>query len=311
MDFALNEHNQVIAAQPGLIGFCPICKEKLTPKCGSLRIWHWSHKKRDCDSWSEPETEWHRDWKNRFPKEWREITVKNHRADVLIPNGKIIEFQNSPLSIEKIKEREVFYGSPLLWILNGDRFQLEQKRFQNGSLGLRWLWPWKSWEFADRPLYFHFEVGDTLIEITWNSPGMKYLAYKTINANEFVRNLHLDAYSWSAEKDKDHVLLDIFILTEMLISMNVPGDLIKKELYRWYQEEIDSMNLTQLRKVQLALVNWNKELIVPWNKFKNGVFKYKKEKLTIKSDPIVFPHGKCCVDSACGKKIQCKELCLP
>ena len=57
-------------------------------KCGKHRVWHWAHwKSKDCDPWWEPETEWHRSWKNQFPVEWQEIghtaqSGERHRADV-------------------------------------------------------------------------------------------------------------------------------------------------------------------------------------------------------------------------------------
>jgi hypothetical protein len=45
----LAEHDgQRIRAAPGTHGSCPSCGEDLTPKCGSIVIWHWSHKNHEC-----------------------------------------------------------------------------------------------------------------------------------------------------------------------------------------------------------------------------------------------------------------------
>ena len=60
-------------------------------------IAHWSHKsKKNCDSWHEAETDWHRMWKNYFPENWQEIikydqdTGEKHIVDVCTENGMYI-----------------------------------------------------------------------------------------------------------------------------------------------------------------------------------------------------------------------------
>ena len=67
-------------------------------KCGKVKVNHWAHKgNRNCDTWWEPETEWHRSWKNNFASEWQEIiladeiTGEKHIADVRMPDGFVIE----------------------------------------------------------------------------------------------------------------------------------------------------------------------------------------------------------------------------
>jgi hypothetical protein len=79
-----------------------------------------------CDPWWENETEWHRAWKSCFPEEQREIvrfdlTGEKHIADVQTSTGKVIEFQNSPISLEELRSREEFYGN-LIWIINARNF---------------------------------------------------------------------------------------------------------------------------------------------------------------------------------------------
>lgn len=77
---------------------------------------HWKHKSLEkCDSWSEPETEWHRGWKNNFPKEFQEVvkfnevTGEKHIADIHNTNNNLtIEIQHSPITQEEIKSREAF-----------------------------------------------------------------------------------------------------------------------------------------------------------------------------------------------------------
>ncbi|MEN5235052.1 competence protein CoiA [Sphingobacterium faecium] len=114
---------------PKLKGKCYCCGSEVIAKCGSFKIWHWTHKDlKSCDPWWENETEWHRQWKNSFPKENQEIvhfdqkTREKHIADVKTNNGVVIEFQNSPMSIEELESRESFYGN-MIWIINGSKFK--------------------------------------------------------------------------------------------------------------------------------------------------------------------------------------------
>ncbi len=115
MQFALVNEIKT-EAMPGGKGKCPCCESETIAKCGNYKIWHWSHKSKNiCDSWWENETEWHRSWKNYFPKAWQEEvlfdreTNEKHIADVKVPCGMVLEFQNSPFSPKELKSRELFY----------------------------------------------------------------------------------------------------------------------------------------------------------------------------------------------------------
>lgn len=115
-------------ALPKAKGICTFCDEIMIAKCGKIKTWHWAHKRiESCDSWSEPESEWHRNWKLVFGKECCEIIIcKNdikHIADIKTMNGWIIELQNSKISIDTIEARENFYGAEMLWIINGINFK--------------------------------------------------------------------------------------------------------------------------------------------------------------------------------------------
>lgn len=148
---------------------CPSCREEVISKCGSIKVWHWSHKAdNDCDSWGEGETEWHINWKNEFPKEWQEVVIGKHRADIKLPSGKVIELQNSSISAEDIQERELFYGN-MGWLFNGKTFakninlkfhkrsymtkDVEIKNHPEGYVTFRWKHPIKSLWNVKKPLY--------------------------------------------------------------------------------------------------------------------------------------------------------------
>jgi competence protein CoiA len=125
MQFALNQCQQRIKPEPKIAGFCPSCGSSLIPKCGQILCWHWSHKTLDCDPWYEPESEWHRNWKNLFPDDWQEVTIGNHRADVKTPHG-VVEFQASSISSTEVQEREDFYGK-MIWVVKADMFDLKRR----------------------------------------------------------------------------------------------------------------------------------------------------------------------------------------
>ena len=124
MQIAINENGERIYPYKNGRATCQLCGGTLIAHCGEIRIDHWQHfgeRDVDCDTWKEPETEWHRAWKERFPKEWREIVIENHRADVKTLHGLVMEFQNSPISPAVIREREEFYGY-MLWVVNAADF---------------------------------------------------------------------------------------------------------------------------------------------------------------------------------------------
>jgi competence protein CoiA len=141
MQFA-NAENMRLEAKPGMGGTCPDCGGNVIAKCGEYRLWHWSHiGRRDCDSWSEPETPWHRGWKGLFPKDTQEIicrseTDESHRADVKTLMGLIIEFQRSPIAPDEQRNREAFYGDRLVWVLDGTRLAGDLRRFNQGTRSL-------------------------------------------------------------------------------------------------------------------------------------------------------------------------------
>lgn len=117
------ENNERVEANPKQKANCEICNGELIAKCGEIKIWHWAHKSKiECDDWWEPESEWHRNWKNEFPKEQQEVRIGKHRADVKTRTGRVIEFQASSISPKRVREREKFYGS-MIWLLNGEKFK--------------------------------------------------------------------------------------------------------------------------------------------------------------------------------------------
>ena len=130
-------------AQPNLRGECRDCNKLMIAKCGVHKLWHWAHyRKSDCDHWWEPETPWHRYWKNEFPEDWQEVRHSApdgevHRADVKTEKENVLEFQNSAISSGERFCRENFY-KPMNWVVNGTKYKRDLPSFRR-ALGPAFL----------------------------------------------------------------------------------------------------------------------------------------------------------------------------
>lgn len=177
------------AAEPGLSGSCPGCGAPMVAKCGEQRLWHWAHQRaRMCDDWWEPETDWHRAWKNNFDAQWQEAirydeaSGEKHIADVLTEHGLVLEFQHSALNPVERAAREAFHRN-MVWVVDGTRLKRDFPRFfeatdffertTNPSVFLlrdaELAFP-KSWLASRVPVFFDFrngEKGDMRREQLW------------------------------------------------------------------------------------------------------------------------------------------------
>lgn len=133
-------------------------------KCGTIVSWHWAHEADECDPWAEPESEWHRAWKAKFPATWVEQTVGDHRADVLRSDGIVIEFQKSFIDPDEIRLREQHYGK-MLWVFDmhepydEDRLLLSKQDYGHS---FRWKHPRKSYWAVRRGQIW--DLGDDLFQ---------------------------------------------------------------------------------------------------------------------------------------------------
>lgn len=168
-----------VEAAPELKAICPGCGSEVIAKCGEVKIRHWAHKgERNCDHWWEPETPWHRDWKNKFPEEMREIRCvadsgEVHIADIKNPAGLVIEFQHSSITPEERRSREAYYRN-MVWVVDGMRLKKDHSRFEKGCSTLSKIidgyfatnfpaecFP-RNWIDCHAPVVFDFGVDKTL-----------------------------------------------------------------------------------------------------------------------------------------------------
>ena len=168
MQFALVDNTRV-EPQPKQQGLCPNCFQSVIAKCGSQKIWHWAHRNiSSCDSWWEPETEWHRNWKNKYPSEWQEIVFfekeinERHIADIRTIHNLVIEFQHSAISPEERMSREKFYKE-MIWVIDGTRLKHDYTRFSKAI---------KNFKATEKKGIYLVENIDDVFPTNWLSSSM-------------------------------------------------------------------------------------------------------------------------------------------
>jgi hypothetical protein len=169
---ALDETGERIEPSRLATATCPLCKSPVRAKCGPIVTWHWAHIARDdCDTWSDGITEWHKKWQESVPIDRREIILGRHRADIVTPNGTVVELQHSSIPAEQIAAREQHYGS-MVWLFDArdpvedDRLQFGRPRRRNGRICLRFYWkhPRKSLALCSRQTFLDLG-GDRLLHL--------------------------------------------------------------------------------------------------------------------------------------------------
>lgn len=141
---------------------CPLCKMKVVLKKGKVKCSHFAHEKgNDCDKdFKTPDmSEWHRTRQSLFFNRCREVVINNketgekHRADVLLFNEYVIEFQHSPISAREFDRRNTFYtqcGYKVVWIfdLSSVSDHLTSWYYKN-CVEYEWKYPWHIWNNCD------------------------------------------------------------------------------------------------------------------------------------------------------------------
>lgn len=159
MLYAKNENGIRILPHPQTKAYCPLCNGEVISKCGAIVTWHWAHVSvSDCDSWYESESEWHKQWKYKYPEELQEVTIGKHRADIVTENCEVIELQNSYISPDEITKRELFYDK-MVWIFNcidnKNNVKLTPRVGEDGTLfySFKWQHPKKHIAYTSKPTF--------------------------------------------------------------------------------------------------------------------------------------------------------------
>lgn len=178
MLIALDDDDHRAAPLVGGRARCPLCRQAVIAKCGTLVIHHWAHQSQDaCDDWNEPESDWHRGWKSLVPIDQQEQMVEHdgvrHRADITVElDGQpfVFEVQHSSISPTDIHAREQHYGR-MGWIVDardaGQRIDLERDHAESLHPDFRafyWEHPRTSLTVATMPVWL--DLGDELFGIS-------------------------------------------------------------------------------------------------------------------------------------------------
>jgi competence protein CoiA len=119
MLYAINELKEKSLPTKNKHFFCPCCESKVVAKMGQIKTHHWAHSTTEINCDSKPMSEWHIEWQSHFPKENVEIYVnKKRRADVLLKDNCVVEFQNSPISISDVLKRSTIANDGIIWVHN-------------------------------------------------------------------------------------------------------------------------------------------------------------------------------------------------
>ena len=213
MHFAFINNNRV-EAQPELKGLCPCCSKPVIAKCGTKKIWHWAHQSKiNCDNWWEPETKWHRTWKDNYPADWQEISLLNeqHIADVHTVHNLVIEFQHSHIEPQERASRELFYKN-MVWVVDGIRLKRDYPRFLKGKNNsfentifyntenpkifrvehIDWCFP-SAWLESSVPVIFDF-LGDGSMDASEGLRNTLYCLFPQVGKNARVAEFSRKAF---------------------------------------------------------------------------------------------------------------------
>lgn len=269
--------DQKIEPIPNTHAKCPLCEEKVLSKCGEIKVWHWAHfKGKSCDSWYEPETHWHKNWKMTFGKENSEIKIIKencwHVADVLTKEKVVIELQNSAIQKNIIRKREEFYGEKMMWLINGIKFknnfyikdwdnelnwwssQHNNCKHRNGKKMFKWDYPRQSWKDTQRHIFIDFH--DESLFWVHNGMGTKRGEGKYVSKHEFISKYggdfkkHLSLFrNCTLKLNRKNIRLkgvkekNIHLTT----SINYKGKTRMLEIY--FKPEVDIIKIKKLKEV--------------------------------------------------------------
>lgn len=247
---------------PGIRGICPGCGDEVIARCGQINVWHWAHTSSDCDTWYEPESEWHIGIKNLFHTDLQEVVIPPHRADIRLRNGHVIELQHSSISAEDIVTRELFYND-MEWLIDGTEFEDNFLiRHKNGYFTFRWLHYRKTWGAATKRIGVHLPKQKAIFIVKKHYDGMK---------SGWGELIHED--SWYAEekliKKNDMKLTDTIITFLEQQNDWVPQEeILRRGAAKGYKRSDLLFALSQVKEI--ANIGYNYKTGYRWYPKKEG-----------------------------------------
>jgi len=197
MIFAFNEKRNFINVQfSGQIAICPCCGDKVVGKIYHDKKSHFAHRPDSiCSIYKGGITDWHLEWQSLFDNTEVRFPEKGLRADVLLKNGTVIEFQHSDIAFDEIRRRENGYKR-MVWVFDCTSVDDDRFTFRNGFY--YWDYPKRNWLLFTKPSFFQFETNLILqfrdIEILqsenkggYRMPVLKTNVWKKLTQKEFIQ----------------------------------------------------------------------------------------------------------------------------
>lgn len=229
--------------------YCPVCKEELITKKGTINAHHFAHKSNskcmEKDGWHYDMSEWHYNWQSQFPIDNQEVIFKSnnkiHRADVFI-NNTVVEFQHSPISENEFKDRNEFYknlGYKVIWVFDATDKEISHYRSSNDDyIYCTWNYPLKllkNVNYNDSNLNIYLQIGENI----WNvQPEYK----KIQNYNKLKINNNIIKISYLIDGIKDFYSDDYYSDFELIDTLIPFG--CKKDGRYYYKKIINIHKLT-------------------------------------------------------------------
>ena len=119
-------------------------------------------------------TEWHIEWQGNFPateiefKKTCEPQIKTRRADVLLNETHVIEFQHSPMTKEEVNERTNDYNihnKTIIWVIDGNKNILVNELQKSDRVYLEFvvdLWKFESYIDCE---FIYIDIGCKIYKI--------------------------------------------------------------------------------------------------------------------------------------------------
>lgn len=219
MMYAIDKDGKKSQAQPMAKGICPECMGAVIARCGSINIWHWAHTTlTDCDMANKQETEWHLRWKSFFDKKYVEVRLDNGKiADALLINNISIEFQNSRIGSDKIKEYESTRKN-LIWVFNGSTFCDNLYVYKKDNYHkFHWKWAPKTIRSCDRPVF---------LDINGDSSTL------------FLIKKNYGKYGWGYQMDRNYFFKKYLFVESEFMDLKVKDWILSEKEHERYNRSV-------------------------------------------------------------------------
>ena len=121
-----------------------------------------------------PMTEWHCEWQGNFPvtevifKKINDKQIKERRADVLLNDFFVVEFQHSMMNIEEVDNRTNDYklhNKEIIWVINGNKSILEKELNYSKRIYLEFISDYWKFESFINCQYIYIDINEKIYKI--------------------------------------------------------------------------------------------------------------------------------------------------